>query len=283
MIVSKEEAELNELNKYLKEEKCDNNVKIPAFYKKISLNNYLNEGIDINVEELINEGYISIKSLLDEKLNRLKLDIKDESISSSERTYKLEDIMTKIDFERISDSNNYSNITPNWNFDITLECSQVKSGYRITVTYVNLTDDNRDILKESAHSFNIFNASLKIKGDSTIIFKDIELDYFIDDYKNDVSVKAIAENASCDFDYLENMISTINIPLYKQKRLITKDIYKDFTSFDSLLNNPIDSLSYIKNEMDNDYLRLVSQYNDEVKNTKLSKEVMCKYKKDIEG
>ena len=55
----------------------------------------------------------------------------------------------------------------------------------------------------------------------------------IDDYKNDVSVKAIAENASCDFDYLENMISTINIPLYKQKRLITKDIYKDFTSFDS--------------------------------------------------
>lgn len=268
---------LNELNKYLKEEKCDNNVKIPAFYKKISLNNYLNEGIDVNIEKLINGGYISIKGLVDEKLNKLVLDIADESISSSERTYKLEDIMTKINFEKIAYSNNYSNSTPNWNFDITLECAQVKNGYRITVTYVNLTDDKRDVLKQSAHSFNIFNASLKIKGDSTIIFKDIELDYFIDDYKNDVSVKAIAENASCDFNYLENMISTINIPLYKQKRLITKDIYKDFTSFDSLLNNPIDSLSYIKSEMDKDYVRLVAQYNDEIKNTKLSKEVIDNY------
>ena len=274
---------LNELNKYLKEEKYDNNVKLPAFYKKISLNNYLNEGIDVNIEKLINEGYISIKNSIDEKLNKLVLDIVNESITSSERTYKLEDIMTKIDFEKVVYSNNYSQSIPNWNFDITLECNKVKNGYRITVTYVNLTDDNRGISKQSAHSFNIFNASLKIKGDSTIIFKDIELDYFIDDYKNDVSVKAIAENTSCEFDCLENTISTINIPLYKQKRLITKDIYKDFTSFDSLLNNPIDSLSYIKNEMDNDYLRLVSQYNDEVKNTKLSKEVMCKYKKDIEG
>lgn len=279
--VGKEIQSLGELNSYLLNNKYNNSIKMPNFYKKISLEEYIDDGIVVNIDELIKSGYLSLRETINEKMSKLRLDISDESISACNREYKLQDIMDKKSFESKINSKNYESNVPNWNFDVTLECSKSEDGYRTTITYVNLTDDNSDIMKGKGHSFNIFNASLKITGGKDIIFKDINLDYFIDDYKNDVSVKAISENTSCEYIRDENTIYTINIPIYDQKRLITKDLYKDFTSFKNLLDDPIKNLDFIRKQMDIDYDRLLKQYEKESNKNSLSEDTQKRYKHDL--
>lgn len=263
---------------YLEKIGQNDDLKLPAVYKKIQIDSILSKGFSINVEKLINEGDISLKDDINEKLKEKLADISTESIGALNRTFQLSSISNIKDYNLKVDQKEIENICPSWNFDIIVQVSELENGYRVSVIFVNLSEKSTRL--SDSYSPSIFNAKIKIKGEKGIVFNDIHLDYFIEDYKNNVYVKAIPENCSCDFIEEDNTIVTEHIPIYRQNRLITRDKYNDNTSFISLLLDPIGNLKYILSEMRLDYNRLDSEEKKRLKKIN-SDEMIEEFNKDM--
>lgn len=266
------------ITEWLKKNGYNDDVKLPPVYKKIDIDKVIHNGLVIDIEELKKDLDISLADKIEERMNGYCNEIINEAISSLNRTFQLNLISNRKDFNNKVDSIEITNVRPTWNFDIKVQLSEIKEGYRVTITFVNLTEKN-DMLGES-YSPSIFNSKLKIKGDKDIVFQDIYLDYFISDYRNDVSVKAIPENCSCDFDKAENMIITEHIPIYEQKRLITRDKYNINTSFEKLISEPVENLEYILDEMKQDLKRIESIEFSKVQDKK-SEDMIDEFKRDL--
>lgn len=72
-----------------------------------------------------------------------------------------------------------------------------------------------------------------------------------------------------------NEIRTDNIPIYYQKRLVTKDDLKEYVTFAKLIQNPIVNLNYILLKMEEDYGRCEDDF--ESRRSKLSSQACLKY------
>lgn len=120
---------------------------------------------------------------------------------------------------------------------------------------------------------------MKIVGNDSIIFNEIELDYFKSSYKARNPVYAIAENTSAFFDKASNSISTDNVPKYYQMRLKTKDSLNKYVLFEKLIEDPVTNLTFIYDEMISDY----NECEKEFKNTHtLSPAAKAKFKESLE-
>ena len=108
---------------------------------------------------------------------------------------------------------------PHWVIDVA--CSVVEDeSYRIHLQMVNntVTEGNSDV----GYIPKIFNAGIRIIGDSGVTFNEIKLDYFKNSYKERMPIYAVAENTSVKYVSDSNEIVTDNIPVYYQDRLRTK-------------------------------------------------------------
>lgn len=72
-----------------------------------------------------------------------------------------------------------------------------------------------------------------------------------------------------------NEIRTDNIPIYYQKRLVTKDDLKEYVTFAKLIQDPIVNLNYILLKMEEDYGRCEDDF--ESRRSKLSSQACLKY------
>ena len=275
---------IDAIKKYLDRTGVNDDVKLPIAYKKIQIEKYIEDGILVDINELIKSKSLSLKPQIDERLEYIVNEIINESIGGIDKGFRLSEISNKMTFNSKVDALNYESIVPNWNFDVRLEMSEIKNGYRISVTFVNLTEPSTRL--GTSYSPSIFNTNIKIKGTEGVIFNDIPLEYFVSDYKNNVIVKAIPENCSCDFDEIDNTIFTEHVPIYKQSRLITKEKYSEYTSFNKLIEDPILNLKYILSEMKLDYRRIKNdEYTEFNKNQEMKKEFnkdLSLYKEEID-
>ncbi|WP_160676567.1 helicase-related protein [Clostridium sp. C8-1-8] len=273
---------LHHLELYIKENEVSDKIKLLPFYKKVTLDKYFDEPIKINIEKLKKEKTISLKEEIDEHLSILVEEIKSESIFINDNFFKIGDISSEYKFNSIVLNKQYESAFPAWNIDITLQLSESDDGDRVTVTYVNLSEERSELV-DGTYSPHIFNARLSVKGDENVNFKDIELDYFIDDYRQDVCVKAIPENASIKYNEVENYLITENIPIYYQNRLITRDEFSSNTSFEVLIKEPIKNLQFIFNKMQEDLIKVTEKYKSDRNSGKFSSIALDNYKKDLEG
>ncbi len=144
----------------------------------------------------------------------------------------------------------------NWNLylDMTLRKFQEKT--LISVNLVNNSSlfSNGQFRKSDNKSTieSLFNSGLKIALKNAV-FEKIELDYFLDDYKYDKRQAAIGNNCTVYFDDQTNTITTDHLPVYPQKRLVTRIHEGLDVTFARLIAKPIETLENIYQRMQEEY------------------------------
>ena len=253
----------------------DKKEEIPKVYKKIDLAKVFKTGIHISVRELKNgNGNLDkeISSILNE---RLKESISSEIAIMREGTMAISDLKNEDTFKRVC-SQKEEKAQPRWIISLQTYITRVDGYVEVSLQLVNDTviDDKQNL----GYSPKIYNAGLEVRAENTK-FLPIDIDYFKKNYKERIPVYAVAENASSKYDARNNSLITENIPVYYQKRLVTNDIYSEYSSFDKLIEDPIKNLSYILSKMKID----LSARDDEYQNVKatLSDSAKNKYLDDL--
>lgn len=237
-------------------------IKLTPVFKKVSLQD-IETYIEFKVDEIFDEnlgyGYIDKESIENENmvslLNTLTEEIlKDKEYYSFEvrEKTKITDLSDEETFKSFIDRNSKKDVrnSQNWNVYIDVAIKKVKQQYLVSVSLVNdsrvfsNTSLRKDSDKKSVET--MFNSGLEV----TLIgakFADIEMDYFVDDYKYDRTQKAIGTNCAIVYDEKKNAVITDHLPVYTQYRFITRDELA--VKFDSLMENPSVELNKILNMM----------------------------------
>lgn len=224
---------------------------LPLTYKKISISDVMGEGIEIPLDKIPGKTF-HLESQINKKLSALSDLIMDElSIVQSDR----------ITFFDLADETRFmlktaareEKVQPRWDVDIYCTVMDEGDSLHFLLQMVNKTPVEGK--KNIGYLPKIFNAGMMVIGNEDIIFQDIKLDYFKSSYKERPLVYAVAENTSARYIPEENTICTDNIPKYYQMRLKTKDGFNQYITFDNLIANPIENLTFIYNEMKKDYNR----------------------------
>lgn len=101
--------------------------------------------------------------------------------------------------------------------------------------------------KNDAYRINtLFNSGIKVKFSNTELMP-IELDYFADDYKYDKRIYALGNNCNVNYKVEDNLLETVHVPIYVQKRLKTND--KLAVKFKDLVDDPVKTLTKIYEQM----------------------------------
>lgn len=228
---------------------------LPLTYKKISIADVMGDGIQVFLDALPGRTF-HLEDEINEKLSVLSDQIMSEiSISQSDRItfFDLEDkkrfeIVTAVRDEKAQ---------PRWDIDIFCTVMDKGDSFRFHLQMVNKTFVEGK--KNIGYLPKIFNAGMLVKGNESIIFQDIKLDYFKSSYKERALVYAVAENTSARYIPEKNAICTDNIPKYYQMRLKTKDDYNQYVTFENLISDPIGNLTFIYEAMKYDYNRCAEE------------------------
>lgn len=256
---NKEFKTLAELVKYINDKGLDPTFSLCPVYKRVSLEDYV-DALEVDIENLKSHGRISLHDQLYHQLKELARTIYPESIVSSyDQKIPIEELSDQHSFENLTRPSNDQYVLPNWDLDIIVETYDVGSELRITVRLVNISPEHGKLGGRS-YDPNLYNAQLKITGLAGLEFLDINLDYFRDDYRRKASVKGISENASLEYCESTNSLITVNIPVFYQKRLVTKDHFERYTSFRQLVSHPLECLDAIAAAMDSDYESLLTEF-----------------------
>lgn len=244
------------IKKWTTDEKDDFGTKIVPVYEKVKMDEQFITKCDLN--EIYNSkkdfGFKEVHNELTEKIDRII-----ENISNGKDVYKVN--RNKIQISDTLDENSWNvylnrsktKVIPRWDVSICIEIKPYTDQInKISVYLVNETkfdgDERKEKKKNTKKQINmIFNAGLEIELDGAA-YQPIELDYFSYDYKYDKKEMAIGHN--CGIEWSENnkhVISTTNIPIFKQNRLKTRDDL--VVKFDELINCPIDTLNSIYDKM----------------------------------
>lgn len=233
---------------------------LPLTYKKVSIEDVMEDGIPIRLDSLPGKTF-RLEDRINRKLNALSDKIwSDICIVRSDRIGFF-DLVDECRF-KLKTAVKEEKALPRWNIDIYCSTADEGDSLRFTLQMVNKTA----VAKNSNVGYlpKIFNAGIYIKGNESIVFQDIKLDYFKSSYKSRPPVYAIAENTSARFVAAENAICTDNIPKYRQMRLKTKDSFNRYVTFERLISDPIGNLTYIYEAMKADHDKCKAEFREAV-------------------
>ena len=221
----------------------------PITYKKASIADYMGDGIEI-IPSNLQETRFHLESQITQMLSSLATQVMPEVKIVQSSHIPLADLVSEERFHSITTIKNEA-VSPRWTIDINCSVTDQGNSWRFLLQMVNKTPvtDKQNV----GYIPKIFNAGLRIVGNSDVVFEPIELDCFRTSFKARPAVFAVSENTSAQYDSASNAIITDNIPVYYQHRLLTKDEFNPYIRFDKLLDDPISNLRVIKHAMDKDY------------------------------
>lgn len=242
---SKEDSSITNyatLLEYLKNKSTDPDFIEPReelvfIYKSINLEDLGLFEIQINdraAQDLVND---QIKTRLLSKVEEIRA----LSVVGKAVKRPITELLDKDRFNAILNSS-IKGIVPNWSIELYLEVNSYEKYNEVIVQLINCTD--RGNLKLSYEPM-LFNGGLKVFCDND--FLPIHLNSIKHYYLDDPFLPAIGNNCTVVKD--ENYIETENIPICKQRRVITIDKFNEYITFDKLMTSPIENLSLIYQEM----------------------------------
>lgn len=245
---------------------------LPLTYKKIDIASVMADGIEIKLSDITPGQTFHLKQKIAEKLSVLADQIANEICIVSQSRISFFDL-TEPDRFRVVTGIKDERVQPRWDIDIVCNVKEEGNTLRFLLQMVNTTPINDK--KNIGYLPKIFDAGIRVKGNEGIEFQNIPLDYFSGSYKERNPIFAVTENASAKYHMERNEIRTDNIPIYYQKRLVTKDDLKEYVTFAKLIQNPIVNLNYILLKMEEDYGRCEDDF--ESRRSKLSSQACLKY------
>ena len=230
---------------------------LPLTYKKVRIEDEMGEGISIDLAS-IKDRKFHLEDEIALRLSSLADRITGEICITQCDRITFFDLTNKERF-RIVTGAREERVNPRWGIDIYCTILEEGESYRFLLQMVNKTpvDSKADV----GYLPKIFNAGISVTGNEAVEFQEIELDYFKNSYKRREPVYVVAENTSAFYDAATNSIITDNIPKYYQKRLKTKDTYNQYVTFDKLIEDPVGNLTYVFNEMQEDYRKCEQEFN----------------------
>lgn len=245
---------------------------LPLTYKKIDIASVMADGIEIKLSDITPGQTFHLKQKIAEKLSVLADQIANEICIVSQSRISFFDL-TEPDRFRVVTGIKDERVQPRWDIDIVCNVKEEGNTLRFLLQMVNTTPINDK--KNIGYLPKIFDAGIRVKGNEGIEFQNIPLDYFSGSYKERNPIFAVTENASAKYHMERNEIRTDNIPIYYQKRLVTKDDLKEYVTFAKLIQDPIVNLNYILLKMEEDYGRCEDDF--ESRRSKLSSQACLKY------
>lgn len=245
---------------------------LPLTYKKIDIASVMADGIEIKLSDITPGQTFHLKQKISEKLSVLADQIANEICIVSQSRISFFDL-TEPDRFRVVTGIKDERVQPRWDIDIVCNVKEEGNTLRFLLQMVNTTPINDK--KNIGYLPKIFDAGIRVKGNEGIEFQNIPLDYFSGSYKERNPIFAVTENASAKYHMERNEIRTDNIPIYYQKRLVTKDDLKEYVTFAKLIQDPIVNLNYILLKMEEDYGRCEDDF--ESRRSKLSSQACLKY------
>lgn len=238
------------------EKYVDQKLPLPRTYKTIDIEKYMGDGIEISAAEFKTEKR-NLEQEINARLNVLADEIMEEIRIIPDMNISFFDLQSKERFIAVSSAKEEQS-NPHWAIDILCSITEESNSYRFLLQMVNktVTQNNADV----GYVPRIFNAGIRIIGDEGIEFQDIELDYFKSSYKKRNPIYAMAENTSAKYILETNEIRTDNIPVYFQNRVITKDKFIHYITFEKLIDDPVGNLRKIHAAMLKDYEERVEEF-----------------------
>lgn len=239
--------------------KCD----IYKVYNKISFDDTY---FEIELDEVV-AGKVESRFSFNNKIIEY-LDVKIDEIMANPRVYRpINDnissgnLISEIEYEEFLDIFRNRDIPrPNFNIDLLINTKLVGEGkYRISASLLNKTESNivsRNLDKAPYLSI-LFNSGMEICLQNAE-YRDIELDYFLDDYKYNKTTKGIGTNCSIEFDAESNKLVSTNIPMFIQKRLKTREDLS--VKFVELIEDPVNVLNKVAKRMEKELDQWVIDY-----------------------
>ena len=222
---------------------------LPLTYKRVRMENEMEQGITVDLAAL-KEKKFHLEDDITNKLSALAERISSEICITQCDRITFFDLTNEERFRLVTGSRE-ERVLPRWGIDIYCSVSDEGDNYRFLLQMVNKTPVESKAYV--GYLPQIFNAGMTVVGNARVEYQEIELNYFKSSYKKREPVYVVAENTSAYYDKDSNAIITDNIPKYYQKRLKTKDNYNQYVTFDKLIEAPVDNLTFVLNQMRDDY------------------------------
>lgn len=246
-------------------------IKLRPVYRKQKINENNEFHMDVKLSELMDDNGIygildekhEFNILLNEHITTLKdqilLGLNNEFIYPVLETTGIKDLLGDDEYNKFLEQSKKVDfpINQNWYVYIYITIKKIKEQYLISVSLINdsrvqsdgKTHQSRSKKDDKATIETLFNAGLDVQLFGAK-YDPIVLDYFLDDYKYDKCEQAIGQNCSVVYDDKNEIVSTNNLPVYIQRRLVTND--KLAVKFQDLIDNPIATLRTIMSKMENE-------------------------------
>lgn len=249
---------------------------LPFTYRKVQIEDYIGDGFSLKLNGL-KEGEFSLQDNIGARLQDLFFEISSEIRLCRRTRISIYDLKSKESFERAT-ATKEERVNPSWKFDIYCKVIDSDDSWAFSMQMVNRTtvEEGTDL----GYIPIIFDAGLSVSGNDYIQFNEIELENLKTSYKIREPIYATAENTSVKYVEAQNTLITDNVPFYVQYRLKTNDELAQFTSFDALLNEPLENLDTIVASMRQDYGKCVDEF--EKSKGKLIREAERKFKEALE-
>lgn len=233
--------------------------KIAYVYKSISLPKFGDFSVNIsNCNE-------SIKLINEEIANKIQEEIdliRNESCGIKNVSRKISTFFNEDSYNNLLKSSCF-NVVPIWQIELYCSITEYEKYNEIVLQLINTTNKTE---KTGTYETAIFNGGLIIKSNSPFLHYDFNaIKHY---YADKATIPAIGNNCTVVEDGLT--LSTENIPIFEQKRVVTIDKFNSYVEFDKLINNPIENLEFISKEMkkklkqyENDLLDAKSKYDDD--------------------
>lgn len=229
---------------------------LPQTYKKVRIEDEMGDGIKINLKG-ISGGKFHLENEISQHLSLLADRIFDEICITQSDRVSFFDIEDEKSFRKVT-STKEERPHPRWKIDVYCSVVDTEDNLCFMLQMVNKTAVNKKM--NTGYLPKIFNAGLSVIGNEYVEFQDVKLDYFKSNYKERQRVYVVAENTSASYDPNLNAIITDNVPKYYQMRLKTKDDLNQFVTFDRLVAEPVENLTFLLNEMVLDYQKCANEY-----------------------
>lgn len=236
----------------------DKQMTMPRVYKKVNIEELFSEGIEIDILKNENDEK-HLKAYIDKILKEKALDISQEIRIIREDTITYNDLANE-DFFKLKCSEIEEKIIPSWSFDIYYTSNVNTDSVGVYVQMVNRTEKTKG--NNCGYLPQIYNAGFKVVGLEDTKFKEVSLDYFKNSYKDRKKCYSVGENTSSDFDSSNNMIYTVNVPIFYQYRTKTNDNLNTYIEFSKLIDNPVDNLTHILNELNKDLEKRKKEFDE---------------------
>ena len=185
----------------------------------------------------------SINDSIKRKVENVVDGISGESVRYKSANFKTRELLMKDRFdEKIKVYE--TRVVPFWKIELYVSMTEREAFNELFVQIVNKTPK---IAPSGSYETAIFNGGLSITSPSEFVpfeFNDVKYDYL-----DDPRLPALGNNCSVTISEDKKLLSTENVPVHFQHRVMTNDEFNSYVEFQKLIENPVDSLSFIAEQM----------------------------------